>query len=187
MCLIFLFAFVSESCHVFVQVIQRLSVGNTFSLKTPDNQGYENQWLTFKASKKSLNVDVRACSNVRLRLSRLPFSSPLYDVILGGSSNTKSTIQRYSDGGEAVVAEEETPGIVDCYEWRKFDVSWTSNKIKVSLGSSSGQTILDWQEDQRQVQVFAVGLSTGPQSDGNWKVSYSQGIVLLSLVHDGVF
>jgi Farnesoic acid 0-methyl transferase len=148
-------------------------------LNTPDNQGYYNQWLTFKSGKQSLNIEVRACANAHLRLTQLPFSSPLYDVILGSDSNTKSKILRYSNGDVVAVAEEVTPGIVSCFEWRRFDVSWASNKIKVSLGSSSGQTILDWQEDQRQVRVFAVGLSTGPQSDGNWKLFHNQGMTIV--------
>lgn len=125
---------------------------------------------------------MRACNDVRLRLSQLPFSPLQYEVILGSDFNSRSKIKRYSGDEEVVVADVDTPGIVDCFESRRFYVSWGANNIKVSINSGSGQTILDWQEDQRQIVAFAIGLSTGPESDGEWKVSYDEGTVWLIYV-----
>ena len=150
-------------------------IGNTFALKTPDYELYGNQWLAFKSNKRLLNFEVRACSNARLRLSQLPFTSPQYEVVFGTDSNRKTQLMRYNGGVASLVAEEETLGIVDCFESKRFDVSWYENKIRVSRGSGSGQVVLDWQESQRSVRVFAASLSTGPQSNGDWKVLNTEG------------
>jgi Farnesoic acid 0-methyl transferase len=151
-------------------------VGNTFALKTPDKQLDDDRWLTFKSSRRSLNFEVRACYHARLRFSQIPFATPQYEIVLGSDFNSKSKILRYDGDDVAVVAEEDTPGVVDCSESRKFGVSWNNGKITVSRGSVSGQVVLDWLADHNSINLFAIGLSTGPQSDGDWKFSYSEGI-----------
>jgi hypothetical protein len=118
---------------------------------------------------------VRACKNARLRLSRLPFSPTQYEVVLGSDSNSRSKIVRHNGDDAVVVAEADTTNILDCFESKRFYVSWSANKIRVSLGSGSGQTVLEWLEDQRQIVAFAISLSSGPESDGDWKFSYDEG------------
>jgi len=150
-------------------------LGNTFALKTPNNQIYNNRWLTFKSSKRSLNFEVRTCYHARLRLAQLPFLTPMYEIVLGSDFNVKSKILHFNGEDTVIVAEEDSPGIVDCSESRKFGLSWSNGKITVSRGSLSGQVILDWLADTSSINLFAIGLATGPQSDGDWKFSYNEG------------
>jgi hypothetical protein len=161
-----------------------LMAGNMFAVKTSDSETYIKHWLSFKSFKKYLNFEVRSCENARLVLSMLPFTTPLYEVVLGSDSNRKSRILRYNpdDGNVAEsVAEEDTAGILDCFELRRFSISWESDKIKVSLGSSAGKVVLDWLEDQRHIEAFSVGLSTGSGSAGDWKFSFNEGKLMYAV------
>jgi len=124
--------------------------------------------------------DVRSCSDAHLILSQSPSSLTLYEVILGHNSNTRSKIVRYDesegngDNLAVTVAEEETLAILDCYESRRFWLSWSNNKIQLKTISSSGRVLLDWYDEQAR-PVFALSLFTGSGSIGDWKYSYRQG------------
>ena len=149
--------------------------GNTYSLKTPDNAAYNYRWLSFKSSKKFLTFEVCACHTARLRLAQLAFGSVQYEIILGAEANGKSQILSYSDAGTSVIAEEDTPDILDCSEIRRFTLSWINDKIQLLAGSMSGRVIIDWRKDQGGFALFAAALSTGPGSQGDWKFSFNEG------------
>lgn len=145
-------------------------------LRTPDSEVSQNHWIGFEAKQKSITIDIRACSNARLVLAQTPSSIPVYAVVLGHSSNTKSKIVRYGPTGfnEETVAESDTQNIVDCYEWRRFCLTWANNKLELRRMSSSGDVLLDWYDDNLK-PVFALALTTGPDSIGDWKYSYRSG------------
>ena len=72
------------------------------------------------------------------------------------------------------MAEEETSGILDCYETRRFWIGWSGNKIQLASGSDTGRHFLDWFDEQPR-PVYALSLSTGPDASGDWKYSSKEG------------
>lgn len=165
-------------------------VANSVIVNTPNNEGYSDHGLNFKTTQTFLNFVIQSCRSAHLKLSQTSFTSPLYEVIIGHNSNTKSQIIRYTMNESGinvgtVVAEEMSQGILDCSQQRPFWMSWQGGKIEVAMESSSGQRFLDWMDSAPQ-QVSALNLATGPESRGEWKYSAKEGncILLLTVLDD---
>jgi len=141
---------------------------------TSDNATKRNHWMTVKKSLQSLQFELRACENARLTLARLPFTDPLYEISLGTEGNTRSVISRYTNGVSTVVAQEDTPGIIDCLETRRFYLSWNNGIIQLVRGTASGRRLMDWQ-DNEPLGAYSVSLTTGPGSSGMWTYNSDQG------------
>src|SRR5688572_20917817 len=122
----------------------RVCAANAVIVNTPNNEGYADHYLDFKASQTFLNFVIQSCRSAHLSLSQSRFSPTLYKVIIGHDSNTKSQIIRYAMNESGinqgtVVAEELSPGILDCSQQRPFWLSWQGGKIEVAMESASGQ------------------------------------------------
>ena len=67
-------------------------------------------------------------------LSATPNSNPMYEVVIGAVDNTKSQIFRPRDlGRNQPLAESQTPGILNCHDFRKFWISWQEDEILVGI------------------------------------------------------
>lgn len=78
---------------------------------------------------------------------------------------------------ETEQASANTPDILDCFEFRKFWISWSSG-IKVGQGLFGHGQFLEWNPDPPMIPVVAVGLSTvgsTPSNSAEWQIQQSIG------------
>lgn len=102
--------------------------------------------------------------------------SAAYEIIIGSAGNTKSTVLRYDGLGITyeTVAEEDTPGVLDCIEVRYFWVSWHNGLLELAIGSSNGRRLVDWKDDNPH-SVNALTLVSGANHASSWRYSHAQG------------
>ena len=166
--------------HFFFISLLQLSIclisASTVQFMTSIVNDGSNHWLSFKSSQKSLQFQVRACENARILLSDQPYGTVVYQIIVGSEGNTKSTITRYNSGNAAydVVAEESTPGVLNCMETKYFWLSWRNGVLELALGSSSGRRLIDW-SDSNPRSVNALGVLSGTSLGSSWTYSYESG------------
>jgi len=135
-----------------------------------------NHWLNFKSSQKSLQFQVRSCENARLLLAEQVYGTVVYRVIIGSAGNTKSSFSRFDSvsGIYEIVAEESTPGVLDCMETKYFWISWKNGLLELAVGSSNGRRLIDWR-DSNPLSVNALGLLSGTNLGSSWTYSYESG------------
>lgn len=160
--------------HSFTLVFCVASTATTIRYKSSSNG--ISHWLGFKSSQKSLKFETRACEDARIILSSGVTGLAAYEVIIGSANNTRSTIVRYDYEGVLydTVAEEDTPGVLDCSETRYFWMSWNNGLLELATGSSNGRRLVDWKDDSPR-SVSAVALRGGASFGAVWQYSYQAG------------
>ena len=96
----------------------------------------------------------------------------MYEIVLGGNSNTQSFIRK-DVGGYNEVAIAETPGILSCSMSLPFWISW-GGKVNRTLAVGKGNILgsdsfMTWTDTGETRLVGALSLVTGWGSTGNWK------------------
>ena len=84
--------------------------------------------------------EVRACSDARLFLTSVPgeLATAVVEVVIGGKSNTVTSIRDVRPGGRGV--ERKTREVLSCSEGRPLWVKWGDDgRVGVGLGSLSGE------------------------------------------------
>jgi Farnesoic acid 0-methyl transferase len=135
-----------------------------------------SHWLGFKSSQKSFQFEARACKEARIILSSQVQAPAAYEVIIGSSNNMKTSIFRYDDTGilYETVAEEDTPGVLDCTATRYFWLGWNNGLLELAAGSSKGRRLVDWKDDNPR-SINAVALRSRSSSETDWQYSYPSG------------
>lgn len=113
----------------------------------------------------SIRFKVKTCHNAFILLSSAPdlIAPDFYAIEIGGWSNRYSAIHRKDSSDPAV--KEITANILNCNEFKEFDVSWTSDgTIKVQNDS---RIVIDW-NDQFPIPVHGLGLMTAFGTNGTW-------------------
>ena len=63
---------------------------------------------------------------------------------------------------------EDTPGIVNCDEWRQFWIRWEYNVVEAGTGNDVGASrVIHWSSVD-PIIVAALSLSTGDGFKGEW-------------------
>lgn len=155
-------------------------VSTATTVKYKSSSNIIGHWLGFKSSQKSLQFEARACEEARIILSSHITGIAAYEVIIGSANNTKSTIVRYDYQGILydTVAEEDTPGVLDCAETRYFWLSWNDGLLALLTGSSNGRRLVDWKDDNPRT-VSAVALRGGASFGAVWQYSYQAGKIYI--------
>lgn len=130
-------------------------------IETADNLQYQ----FFPVSGQVFTFKVRAANDAHLALSPIAEESdPMYEIFLGGWSNSKSVIRKNRQKPDVV--EAETPGILDAGEFRSFWIRWYDNVITV--GREGEAAAFMSHEDADLFPVQFVGVCTGWGANGNW-------------------
>ena len=77
---------------------------NTLQVNTPNDPSQASMAIAFGEKKNNFGFEVRACSEVQIRLQQDINASPTYELIIGGNDNAK--IKLYKQG--KLVHEEVT-------------------------------------------------------------------------------
>jgi hypothetical protein len=127
----------------------------------------------------SIMLRVQACRDAHIALSEL-FNNVLtrtYEIIIGGNNNANSFIRDFvtSNEGQRV----STPGIMDCYNYKAFWVSWADFRITVGQGAVVGKSpFLDWVDPEQRV-FQGLTISTWYDAPGYWDLSFLEGNYIL--------
>ncbi|KAI8519677.1 hypothetical protein Bbelb_029340 [Branchiostoma belcheri] len=90
----------------------------------------------------------------------------MYEIVIGGWSNTKSAIRRRKQGESRALVS--TPGIISPTEYRTFWINLAPDgTISVGKGGVS-QPFMSWR-DPNPIRVSYAGYSTGWGATGRWK------------------
>ena len=118
------------------------------------------------AGENAVVVGIQACSDGHIGLSEVPGLSSLnmYEVVIGGWSNTKSVIRRARQGD--IEVEASTPEILSCNSFKFFWVTWEDGIIEVGAGGIIGQTRLLYFKDPNPYTVNSITLTTADGHEG---------------------
>jgi Farnesoic acid 0-methyl transferase len=137
-------------------------------------------WLSTNG-RQHATIAVRACSDVHIALTtRVGNITQGREIVIGGYDNSLSLIidgvrDIDSSFGGSVVAEQETPQILSCTEWRMFWISWIDDLLEVGTGWELGAAgFMRWY-DASPVAIAAIGVSTGYSHDGDWSLTHTRG------------
>ena len=128
-------------------------------------------WLTFPRNQQTAMIYVRACQNAHVRLlNGGQFSTVVYELELGSASNMKTSLIK--DG--FVVAEADTPDILNCLQDRLFYIGWSKGYIEIGQGSQNGRRILSYAEPSGQVlgpdDIHGLSVFTPVDVFGEWGI-----------------
>jgi Farnesoic acid 0-methyl transferase len=134
-----------------------------------------NQLSKSILEQSSIVFRVQSCRDAHVALSEMfnNIQTRTYEVIIGGYGNQNSFIRDLDTSTE--VQKVETPGIMDCNNYKAFWVRWADNKITVGRGTVIGQSsFLDWDDSERR-NFQGLTFSTWTGSSGLWDFSYLEG------------
>lgn len=113
----------------------------------------------------SVQFKVRAPNDAHIALtSGDSESDPMYEVFIGGWSNSKSVIRKNRTKPD--VAEFDTPSILNDGEFRGFWIRWADNTITVGREGEAAAFLT--YEDSEMVPINYVGVCTGWGAVGSW-------------------
>lgn len=131
------------------------------ALDTPDNLKYK----FYPVSGAVFTFKVRSPNDAHLALSPTgEEGDPMYEVFLGGWSNSKSVIRKNRQMPD--VAEADTLNILSSEEFRGFWVRWYDNVITV--GREGEAVAFMSYEDFELLSIKYVGVCTGWGASGSW-------------------
>lgn len=132
------------------------------SLSTEDKLEYNFYPVT-----RQIQFRVKAANDAHVALTTGPNEGePMYEVFIGGWSNSKSVIRKNRTKPE--VAEAETPGILSADEYRGFWIRWTDGVLTVGKEGESGP-FLEF-ADPEPFGITYFGVCTGWGATGEWLI-----------------
>ncbi|KAI8514667.1 hypothetical protein Bbelb_072580 [Branchiostoma belcheri] len=120
--------------------------------RTTDTKLY--QWDLELPGSSLLTFSVKASNDVFIALSSEQSArGDLYEIIIGGWSNTQSVIRRSADGPAQTTVS--TPGILSADELRGFWISWAPDGTIAVGREGEGSPFMQWQDpDPLPIQYF---------------------------------
>jgi Farnesoic acid 0-methyl transferase len=158
----------NECCYVVCHAVSSIQVS------TLPIHNY-NQLSKTIFEQTSIVVRVQSCRDAHVALSEMfnNIQTRTYEVIIGGNGNQNSFIRDLDTSAE--FQRVDTPGIMDCNNYKAFWVSWADNRIKVGRGADVGESsFLDWTDPERRF-FRGVTISTWDGAAGWWDFSYLEG------------
>jgi len=106
--------------------------------------------------------EAKAARNVFIALTQYKdtyVQDKMYEVLIGGWTNTKSTLRRNKFEGAPKLAEANTPGILSETEFRPFWFSWANGRIYFGTGKVVGQNILLDYTDPNPIPIYHLAIA----------------------------
>ncbi|XP_035682150.1 uncharacterized protein LOC118419725 isoform X2 [Branchiostoma floridae] len=143
---------------------------NVCEAPSTDTQ-YRYRWDLPRLTEDRFTFDVQANNDVHVGLSSQSQDlDDMYEIVIGGWSNTQSVIRRSKQGNNLVTVS--TSGIISPTEYRKFWITWSSDgTIAVGKGGDT-QPFMQW-TDPDPLPIAYAGYTTGWGSTGRWKFCHT--------------
>ncbi|XP_033733950.1 uncharacterized protein LOC117323058 [Pecten maximus] len=114
-------------------------------------------------SNSSIVFHVKACSDAHVALSSNDHR--VYEVIIGGWSNTKSIIRSNAD--EMAKTTHNGP-ILSCSEFKTFHLSWKCGVVALHQNTSNGWVkLMEWEDPSPKI-ITNIAFTTGLWATGLW-------------------
>ena len=106
----------------------------TTIIRTSPENSKSDVWVA-EYQQKHLTFAIRTCKTAKIYINdKMSNLGKAYSVTLGSNRNQKSKVTQKDN----VLAQEDTPGILNCDGFRFFWLSWSSNVILVGRGLRVG-------------------------------------------------
>ncbi|XP_008546651.1 uncharacterized protein LOC103570631 isoform X1 [Microplitis demolitor] len=133
------------------------------SLSTEDKLEYK----FYPVSSQQLQFRVKAPNDAHIALTAGPFEGePMFEVFIGGWSNSKSVIRK--NRSKPDITEAETPGILDANEFRGFWIRW--NQGILTVGKEGEHSPFMTCNDHEIAVINHFGVCTGWGAHGEWLI-----------------
>jgi hypothetical protein len=114
----------------------------------------------------TLTFDVKCQNDAHIALlSSEEITSPMIEIFIGGWGNQKSAIRFNQSRPDK--AEEPTPDVVCCEEYRRFWIRFHQNVIQVGR-EGDADPFLSWENTDEPFNVTHFAFATGWGSVGTW-------------------
>ncbi|XP_066285823.1 uncharacterized protein [Branchiostoma lanceolatum] len=124
------------------------------------------QWDIARVGSSPLTFRVMASNDVHIALSSVRADQPdMYEIVIGGWSNSESAIRRAPGGAEQT--RVSTAGFLSAGESRGFWISWAEDGTVATGRDGEGSPFMQWQ-DPDPLPVLYFGYSTGFGSTGQF-------------------
>ncbi|CAH1268732.1 CSMD1 [Branchiostoma lanceolatum] len=124
------------------------------------------QWDIARVGSSPLTFRVMASNDVHIALSSVRADQPdMYEIVIGGWSNSESAIRRAPGGAEET--RVSTAGFLSAGESRGFWISWAEDGTVAAGRDGEGSPFMQWQ-DPDPLPVLYFGYSTGFGSTGQF-------------------
>ena len=145
-------------------------MGSEIQLETRD----DDVWnilakVIFPGDTSSITFDVKACHDARIGLESVTGSGG-YEVVIGGHINERNYIRRSNVPPDNEVDDRAHPGLLSCFEFRTFWISWQGGEVRVGHGydvNDISSVFVLW-TDPSPFDVDIMGIRTGFGSTGTW-------------------
>ncbi|KAG8240221.1 hypothetical protein J437_LFUL004681 [Ladona fulva] len=125
------------------------------------------EYTFFPVHKGFVQFTVTAPNDAHIALTTGPaVSNPMYEIILGGWENTKSTLRR--DRQKPTRVQVYTPNLLSGTEERKFWIKCNHGHIQVGQGGHHHPFMV--YIDPEPFHVHHFGICTGWGATGMWKI-----------------
>ncbi|XP_068981979.1 uncharacterized protein [Bombus flavifrons] len=143
--------------------IQLLSLIKFPALSTEDKLEYN----FYPVASGQLQFRIKAANDAHIALTTGPHEGePMYEVFIGGWSNSKSVIRKNRTKPD--VAEADTPGILSADETRGFWIRWGDGVI--SVGKEGEPSAFLTYADPEPFGIGYFGVCTGWGASGEWLI-----------------
>ncbi|XP_033176390.1 uncharacterized protein LOC100741859 isoform X1 [Bombus impatiens] len=143
--------------------IQLLSLIKFPALSTEDKLEYN----FYPVASGQLQFRIKAPNDAHIALTTGPHEGePMYEVFIGGWSNSKSVIRKNRTKPD--VAEADTPGILSADETRGFWIRWGDGVI--SVGKEGEPSAFLTYADPEPFGIGYFGVCTGWGASGEWLI-----------------
>eukprot|EP01051_Picozoa_sp_SAG22_P003442 SAG22_NODE_167_length_16764_cov_34.845245_6_plen_1062_part_00 len=156
------------------------------SIESGDTQTYDNiiDDATFLGDDKAITFTVQAGNDAHVGFfSDTQSTGEVYEIVLSGWGNTRSTIRPANQATNSLVDEAGnptdcqgtagticTPDLLSAEEMRPFWADAVNGLVRLGTGSAVGANLLmSWQDPDHHVASY-IGVMTGWGSAGTWSV-----------------
>lgn len=153
-----------------------------FTVHTPNVYNHNYAWLTLHRG--VFIFQVRACAYAHLALLETPgdTSTNAYELVLGNSQNSKTTLYRGTSTSGSVVKEEDTRDTLHCDVLQDFWIRWGyDDYIRVGMGPLDSNLLLEWRDEKASQYIHSVSLATSEENTGEWQFSDEAGKTNLAI------
>ncbi|XP_061392856.1 uncharacterized protein LOC133328302 [Musca vetustissima] len=132
-------------------------------VRTPKEKDYK----FYPVQGNAFLFKIKCAHDCHIALSAQPLVGvPMYEIVIGAMSNTKSVIRK-SDIVPPDVFESSTPDIVNAQELRGFWIRW--NDTTIAVGRDGENISFMFHKGAKLFPIKYVGISTGFGATGYWE------------------